>query len=243
MASIEDKFIAELEVFRGEANASLQFHYALSALRIRLSEDKKFRMSMNEASLTWRTVMGGLQTSLFIVLGRVFDHKAKHNVYKVLSLAEHGCDEIFSKEALARRKRKLSANADEWLEGYLKEVYVPKEEDFVRLRKLVEKRNAIYDNRYRRIRNKVFAHKEATAPADVEKLFKKTNLRELELLCVFLKKLHLTFQELTINGKKPILRPSTYSIREIRRTKKIDSYVSLEPHERVALEVFHKLKS
>ena len=115
MTIIEKNFLTELEMFRGEAEGAMQFLYALTALQVRINEDREFRRALNRASLTWRTIMGGLQTSFFIILGRIFDHTAKHNVYRTLSLAEDGRKTIFSKEALADRKRSQSANADEWL--------------------------------------------------------------------------------------------------------------------------------
>ena len=127
MTIIEENFLKELEVFRGEAEGAMQFLYALTALQVRINEDREFRRALNRAPLTWRTIMGGLQTTFFIILGRIFDHTAKHNVYRTLSLAGDGRKTIFSKQALANRKRSQSKNADEWLGDFLLDVYVPKQ--------------------------------------------------------------------------------------------------------------------
>jgi AbiU2 len=236
MASIEEKFRAELEVFKSEVESSLQFLYSFNALKMRIREDNEFLESINRAPLFWRTQLGAMQTSLFITLGRIFDCNSRHNVYKLLSLAENGCEEIFSKDALAKRKRKRSENADEWLPEYLANVHEPKEFEFSRLKQLVKKRNNIYDAKYKIIRNKIFAHKELTDPIRVEKLFAKTNMRELEQICIFLMRLQVTLWMLTENGRKPVLRPSTYSIKSIRKKQLKD-----KAHERIVFEVFQKL--
>ena len=65
---------------------------------------------------------------------------------------------IFSKEALAERNRKADSNADEWLEKYMKDVYVPTVDDFRRLRKTCKKYRQIYEGRCRDIEGTRFMH-------------------------------------------------------------------------------------
>lgn len=67
--------------------------------------------------------------------------------------------EIFSKDALADRKRRLSANADEWLAEYLRTAYEPTSEDFRRLKQHVAVRRRIYESNYKALRHAVFAHR------------------------------------------------------------------------------------
>ena len=81
--------------------------------------------------------MGSLQTSFFMVLGRIFDQDSKHNIDKLVKTAQEN-REIFSKGALAKRKTEQSNNADEWIDDYLKSVYEPTAKDFRELRKKVK---------------------------------------------------------------------------------------------------------
>lgn len=65
-------------------------------------------------------------------------------ITRLLSVA-HANLGIFSKDALAARKRKSSSNAEEWLPEYLQTAYEPSSEDFRRLKRHVAERRKIYE--------------------------------------------------------------------------------------------------
>lgn len=70
---------------------------------------------LSEAPLFWNTALGVLQVSALAALERVFDPDPNnHGIRRLLALA-HAKLGIFSKDALATRNRKLSANADEFM--------------------------------------------------------------------------------------------------------------------------------
>ncbi len=215
MIKPEDIFANEFEVFRTEAESAIQFFYSFLTVHAVAGEHREVVRLLNRAPLFWNTVLGALQTSTFIALGRVFDQKSKHNVDRLLRIAQSNMD-IFSKVALAGRKRRASANADEWLDDYLRDVYVPSADDFRRLRGHVAKRRRAYEDNYRALRHLFFAHREVSAKEDVQALFDKTNVRELQQLLIFLRRLHETLWQLYNNGLKPTLRPARYSVRRIR---------------------------
>jgi len=214
----EDVFANELEVFRTEAESGIQFFYSYVAVHAVAGEHKEVHQLLNRAPLFWNTALGALQASTFIALGWVFDQdqkKSKHNVDRLLRIAQSNMA-IFSKEALAGRKRRDSANADEWLDEYLRDVYVPNADDFRRLRRHVAKRRRVYEDNYRALRHHIFAHKGISAKEDVQALFDKTNVRELQQLLIFLSRLHEALWQLYHNGRKPTLRPARYSVKRIR---------------------------
>jgi len=215
MIQPEDVFANELEVFRTEAESGIQFFYSYLAVHAVAGEHKEVHRLLNRAPIFWNTALGALQTSTFIALGRVFDQQSKHNVDCLLKIAQSKIA-IFSKEALAGRKRRGSANADEWLDEYLRDVYVPNAGDFRRLRRHVAKRRRVYEDNYRALRHQIFAHKEISAEEDVQALFGKTNVRELQQLLIFLRRLHEALWQLYHNGRKPTLRPARYSVKRIR---------------------------
>jgi hypothetical protein len=204
-----------LEIFRTEGDTAVQFFYAWQTVNAVASTDKAVFRALNKAPLFWNTSLGALQAGTLVTLGRVFDPKPEHHsVTRLLSIA-HGNLDIFSKEALADRKRELSANADEWIAEYLRDVYVPTGDEFRRLKRYVATRRRAYEKNYRPLRHKVFAHN-ASERADVAALFAKTNIRELQQMLVFLRRLHEALWQLFFNGYKPTLGPARYSVNRIR---------------------------
>jgi hypothetical protein len=170
---------------------------------------------LNGSALFWNTVLAGLQTSTFIVLGRILDQSSTHNVDRVLKFAQNH-PEIFSRQALGKRKQGNLTTPPDWLAEYLEGAYVPKAVDFRRLRAHVQKQRKIYNDKYRDLRRKVFAHKELTDPVAVSALFAKTNIRELQRLLIFFSRLYDALWQLLFNGRKPTLRPRRYSLKRMR---------------------------
>lgn len=212
MASPSAEFESQLELFRTEGESVLQFFYAWDATHAVAGKNESVVKLLNQTPLFWNTALGALQASTFMALGRVFDSDQRnHSITRLLALGHANLD-IFSKEALADRKRKLSANADEWLPDYLEDVYVPNGDDFRRLKRHVAQRRKLYEQNYRPIRHLVFAHRAVVTRAEVGELFAKTNLRELRQLLVYLGRLHEALWQLYFNGRKPTLRPARFSV-------------------------------
>ena len=210
------EFKRELEIFRTEGDAAVQFFYTWQTVNAVAGSNQSVHRALNKAPLFWNTSLGALQSATLVTLGRMFDPDPKnHSITRLLSLA-HSNLELFSKEALAERKRELSTNADEWLPEYLKGVYVPNSDDFRRLKRHVSVRRRIYEKNYRPLRHQFFAHRSASQSTDVAALFAKTNIRELQQLLVFLRRMHEALWQLFFNGNKPTLRPARYSVNRMR---------------------------
>ena len=62
--------------------------------------------------------------------------------------------------------------------------------------------------------------KEIAEAADVQKLFAKTNIRELQKVFVFANALYEALWEMLTNGRKPVLRPMRYSVNKMKRNRK-----------------------
>jgi hypothetical protein len=215
MASVEEKFKRELEIFRTEAEATSQFLFGYFAVHEAARANKKVHLLLNTAPLFWNTALHALQLSALIALGRIFDQQSPRNVDAVLRLAQQDIG-MFSKEALSRRKKAMSSNASEWLDEYLKAVYVPEHADFRRLRSHVKKYRSIYEATYREIRHKFYAHKMVSDEAEVHDLFSKASVREIRRLVIFPQRLYETLWHLFYNGQKPVLRPMRHSVRRMR---------------------------
>ncbi|NOR42081.1 MAG: hypothetical protein GQ572_02005 [Gammaproteobacteria bacterium] len=235
MTNKEKKFIDELEIFRSEAQSGAQYLYGLLSFNSIVGEKKKTRDAVNRTPLFWNSAMGAFQTSFFIVLGRIFDQKSPHNIDRLIKTAQDNIS-IFSSNALKKRKLNDSDNAHEWIDDYMKSVYVPTAKDFRELRKKINIYRKIYKSNYKDIRHKIYAHKQVTDAEDVQKLFSKTNFRELQKVFVFVNALYEALWQLYNNGRKPVLRRMRYSVKSMQRARKPE-WQSQTVQERMVAEV------
>ncbi len=123
--------------------------------------------------------------------------------------------DVFSKDALGRRKQASSANADQWIDEYLAEAYETSADDVRRLRKEVARWRSVYEEKYKPLRDRFFVHKELPSDAELQKLIASTRVDELERLCIFLISLHEALWQAYENGKVPIVEPTTHSVLEM----------------------------
>jgi hypothetical protein len=220
MPTLDARFERELEIFRTEAEGCAQFWFAFLALHDVAYRKKEVHKLLNRAPLFWVTCLGALQASAFIALGRMFDSDSPHNINKVLRLAQDNRTQLFSKAALARRKQAASPNPQEGLDEFLGSAHEPSADDFRRIRKRVARWRRVYEENYRGVRHQVFAHKQAAEEPEITALFSRGTNRELQQLIAFLGTLHEALRELFLNGRKLVLRPTRYSLAEIRRRPK-----------------------
>jgi AbiU2 len=187
---------------------------------------------LNTASLFWNTILGALQTSALVVLGRVFDlDKGSHSVNRLLDLAE-GNPQIFTPDAFAARRQGSSPTRPEYLDDYLTSVYVPLPAEFQALRQRVDEQRTIYAA-YKDIRNKIFAHKDIASTAKMHELLGKTNIREWQTLTLFLQSLYDALWQLQCNGIKPVLREYRCSV-EAMLNEPIPAGRQTPPQEKIA---------
>ena len=209
----EERFEYALEVFRRESDEAVQHLYAYLTMHAVAGEHKSVRQLFNSDPLFWLTTLRALQTSVFMVLGRIFAQESEHNLDVLLRIAEED-REIFSRESLARRK---SAIPGLDVQEYVSDAYVPTQSDFRGFRRDAKGWRRIYESNYRGVRNQIFAHAEVSQPDDVGGLFAKTNIQELELLVTDLVALHSRLQNLLQNGTEPTARRENSSVQALRK--------------------------
>jgi len=191
---------------------------------------KRIFRTLDRHALFWNTVLGALQASALITLGRVFDQDTPHNVDVLIRVAQE-TPTMFSKSALARRKHNSNEAPPAWLEGFVTRAHEPTAHDFRYLRKYVKKLRRIYEARYRDLRHKVFAHTVATGPAEVAALAANANINELKRLISSLLSLHETLFDLFWNGRPPVLRKLRYAAKLPEGHR-----VSNLPHEQIVAQ-------
>ena len=114
---------------------------------------------------------------------------------------------IFSREALAARKRAEGLSADE-ADRFVSDAFEPLMDDFKSLSTQIEEKREIYNARYRKVRNKVFAHTEVADIGKVNALLKGTTVDEMKALFAFLDALDNALFYLLHDGRKPTDRKS-----------------------------------
>ncbi len=198
-------FEHRLDEFRKEAQGGAQFFYAMMAIHGMAGGSDEVYRTIDDAALFWSTNVAALQTAFFVTLGRVFDQCSDYTIDRLLKLAQAN-PAVFSKEALAERKRRLAHNADEWLPEYLKTAYEPDTKDFRCLRRYVDKHRKIYLKNYDPIRDRVYAHKELALKSDKDAVFANAHILQLEKLFTFLNHIYEILWQLCYNGVKPRFR-------------------------------------
>jgi|HubBroStandDraft_4_1064222.scaffolds.fasta_scaffold01242_7 hypothetical protein len=199
----ERLFVERLETFRQEGAQCAQFLYSYLTIHAVAAKDENVRRGLNEEALFWNTVLGGLQCSLFIVLGRVFDPSSKHGIASLLKFATE-CAAIFQQEALAHRKG----------EDYAADARIPGPQEFVRMERLVAGYSERYNNDYRELRNRVFAHRVYTGDT-VGQLFSRTNINELEQMVTFLDRFYRAWFNSFHNGSRLTLGRARHSVQQM----------------------------
>jgi hypothetical protein len=212
------EFREELELFRREVEGATQFFYGFLALENAAHKRKAVLQILNEAPTFWNTAKAAMQVAGFIGLHRVFDTTSRHNVYRLLKLMEDHPD-IFSREALGERKMEGRADCPDWLASYLEKAYVPSIHDFRLLRKLVREHARTYKAKYKDIRDKFYAHREVTTKTEIDALFGRTNIREMQKIFAFLNQVYKALWESLENGHRLVLRPVKYSVSSIRKNR------------------------
>lgn len=216
MTSQEIQFEKELEIYRTEFGASIQFLYSFLILDEIASNNKKILKLINQAPLFWLSIRASLLCSTLISIGRIFDQNTCQNLDRLIGMAQKNIN-IFSKKSLGLRKQGTTMNAPSWLQDYLNDVYVPKHDDFRKFRTHIHKWRRIYAEKYRDIRHKIYAHLEIADKEKQNELFSKTKVKELQRMVTFMQSLYDALWQLYFNGRKPVLRSRRFSPSRIRR--------------------------
>jgi hypothetical protein len=212
----EIAFGDELEVFRKEEEVAQQYFFAWLQIRTELTADEKLLDRLNDTPLFWITAHHALLLAAFVALGRVFDQGSSHNVNALLKMASKN-KAIFTKDAL--RVRKIGEGVTPaFAAEYVVDKYEASDADFRDLRREVAKRQRVYEERFRDVRDKIFAHKELADHDEMNALLGRATIDELKSLFGFLHALHEALWQLLVNGRRPILRLPDFKLPTRPRT-------------------------
>lgn len=190
------------KLFRDEVTTASWSFYVWKSFNNIASKDHDIYTAINETALTWNIITHSLQSTFFITIGRLFDVDGDAlSIHALLRACIDNIDQ-FNKASLRERKiREYKGNLPEWLDKYIEEAYEPTEKDFQMLRGETSKIQKQYEEVYRPIRNKVIAHKERETLENVDELFGKTNVTQLQDFIIFLHQIENIVFQLLYNGK------------------------------------------
>ena len=233
----EDQFLKELRVYAYEVETAIKFLYAYLTFNTLLAQNKAAYDVVNRTPLLWNTMMDGLLSAFFSTLGRIFDEDDKsYSIHRFINTAKMNVV-IFSLSALEARVMKslgATVKTDVRVVDFMVGKYAPSASDFDLLDKLINEYSDIY-LKYKKIRNKVYAHRDVKTNERLQSLYSSTNTEELQRLVSFLDEVRHYFQEVFYNGRKPDPRVVQYSIPDLLESKSPKYHIKRE-HEYIAEE-------
>jgi len=146
------------ELFSNEVYRATTFYIFWNKLQNEPVNDKKLLAAFNVSPLSWIAIRYSMMVGLIMTLGRIFDTDS--DSVSVDDLIKSCIIEIdlFSKDSLRKRKLAQSGFKKEWIEEYMNNSYEPTEKDFQMLKPSINKYKKTYQEYYRPIRHKIFAH-------------------------------------------------------------------------------------
>jgi hypothetical protein len=197
----EAEYKRDFGLIAAQITGATRAYYTYMEINKFAAENKDHYQKINRDGHFWSGQLYALQTTWFIILGRIFDPtRGAYSIHDFLAstVAYKG---FFSRCALAERKRTASGQAEpEWLEGYVTSAWEPATEDLERIRATIEASDQKWKKVYKPIRDKVFAHTDPKAI--VEDLFRDTLVGDIEDILHELNKIRTAVSQLLENGRE-----------------------------------------
>ena len=201
--AFEREFEDRLQMFCEEVEAANQYFFAFVTWHSEYAARDEVRALFDSHSLMTKTVLSGLQASMFLAIARVFDKRSAHSINTLLKFAQDHID-LFSFDALRARKMRGAPNAEEWIDDFMGNVSQPEDKDFKELGKRLRPYRRIYDRKLDAIRNRWFAHREV-GRREANLLFANTTMEDFDATLGFLVALHEALWGCYNNGRPLIV--------------------------------------
>jgi len=215
----QTEFEKELEIFRTEEETAQQYFFSYLSIRDLVGKNNDVLKMMNITPLFWISVHHATLLSTFVALGRIFDQNSRHNIDRLISVASKHRGS-FSKAALQARKQ-ANGLTKQQAADYASDAHELSDSDLRMLRKEVASWRRIYVERYRNVRDKVFAHKALSNLTQVNELLAKTNIDEMKRLFAFMSALYSALWEQFHNGRRPLLQVINFVLPPDPRREKL----------------------
>ena len=197
-------FLSELDFFRREVlTAQQQFFIYLAMHRVPF-DDPPVLDAMNREPLLWLTLRETSLQGAITSLGRILDTSSHHNIGSLMKLTASNLD-AFSQASLIQRKIEAGVSPED-AQSYVQGKHELVAEDVRELKREAAAVRRIWEDRYRDIRHKVYAHSELIQTSE---LFARTRIDELVDMLDRLENLYDDLWEAFHNGRRPGTRKRT----------------------------------
>jgi hypothetical protein len=207
MAGIETaerEFVGRLEAFGKDARSCATLSYTWFTLDLKAGQNFEIRERFNRYPAFWNTVIGSLQASTFVALGRMFDRKRDtYNGTELLNFADTHLG-IFSRQAYEARMVRIGLSPENAKVSAAK-AYELRPGGLNELRRQFEQKLQFFEDKVAPIRHNVYAHAGKLTFDDRDTLFYDLQLRSLEDLVVFPLRVESALFQLYHNGRPPEL--------------------------------------
>src|SRR5215469_10587105 len=158
-------------------SATRAFYTYMEINKFATENQQQNYQKVNQDGHFWSGQMYSLQLGWFIILGRIFGPSG-YPLHKFLKqMTAH--PELFSKEALAQRKREDARDPNPpWLANLLEEAWEPTTNELEDIARSINPATATWKKSYKPIRDKIFAHRDLAA--SITDLFGATLVAEIE---------------------------------------------------------------
>src|SRR5262249_28998333 len=174
----DQEFEATLQTFESQVGEATQFWFAAAAMNevARLNTDTL--KALNVTPSFWVTARVAMEYQSILTVGKIFGPRKTNpsNIDSLFQILRENRSAVFSMDALAAGKRRLSDSSDTWLADYMANVHVPTATDLNRLHELTRRHRKTYESQYADVRNLHVAH---SAIADTNTrvvMFQKTRI-------------------------------------------------------------------
>ena len=195
----EQVFLQRLDALQRDARATARYAYVGSSINFIANQNPTLVPILDRDAGFWNTVLGGMQTSSIVALGRIYD--SRKDVLSADRLVKHVTTYpgIFSRAALATRKGPI----------YTVDAFEPRAVDFKPLQDALDEHTSLYESTIGPIRHKVFAHAGNITDAEEYEMFQNVPRADYERLSVFPLALWNALFQLYHNGQQPMLESIT----------------------------------
>ena len=236
LTSAEQKFEDILATLSEHIAQASQFWFAGSTI----NESSKQPKVVNAIQLTpgfWVCARRALEDQAIVAVGKIFGHRGANptNLDRFFEVLRSSRSTVFSKAALAARKRRMASLSDKHFADFMRSARAITEQDINRLHTISKRHRRTYETQFAAIRNRHIAHFDLMTAAERNEMFAKTHIPDLEKLIAFLNQFREAVRGMYYDGRKPVLRRMRWSVRSLV-AKKVRELSRIPDHEFAVVE-------
>jgi len=192
----------KLSLLRNETEITTRALNALEYFHHLLSDDAAVNI-INENIYFWKQYEKAIITQIFIGIRRLFENqKDTFNFQTFINYCKTNIDE-FSYASFEKRRLPDNIVRPKYLDDYMTHIYIPKEEDFNNLARVVRDNSKRIHGFYLNISSKIYAHAALTDFQEINTALRQVQIHEIEAGLSALWHVYEQIWNLYENGQEP----------------------------------------